>query len=88
MPDTVNVDPLTAVTLPDAMASEASCLRKLLAPEPPLGKLGRVPPPKPDPPLPPPPELEAARGTRRTAPLVARAPSPVQAPPDGSACSR
>jgi hypothetical protein len=43
MPETVTVDPFTAVTLPVATASEANCLRKLLAPDPPVGKPGRVP---------------------------------------------
>lgn len=55
MPDTVSVDPLTAVTLPDAKSRDASCLRKLLAPDPPPGKLGRdpfdSPPAKPPPPV-------------------------------------
>ena len=42
-PDTVSVDPLTPVTLPDAMSRLANALAKLPA-LPPLGKLGRVPP--------------------------------------------
>jgi hypothetical protein len=50
IPDTVTVDPLTPVTLPEAMATLASSLRKLGAPPPP--KLGRVPPSAPAP-LPP-----------------------------------
>lgn len=55
LPVTEIVDPLTVVTLPLAMESEASCDRKLFAPEAPEGKLGRVPlPPSPDP-LPAPP---------------------------------
>ena len=41
MPDTVRVEPLTPVTLPEAMARFAKALRKLEDP-PPL-KLGRVP---------------------------------------------
>jgi hypothetical protein len=43
-PDTVMADPLTPVTLPDAMARFASAFRKLDEPLPPVGKLGRVPP--------------------------------------------
>jgi hypothetical protein len=59
VPEMVIVELCTAVTLPDATESEASCLRKLLEPEPPRGKLGRlplVPPSKPPPgnPRPPP----------------------------------
>ena len=55
MPDTVTVEPLTPVTLPEAMARLARALRKLEDPLPP--KLGRVPPPS----APPPPH----RGHRR-----------------------
>ena len=47
IPDTVTVDPLTPVTLPEAMAMLASALRKLDDPPPP--KLGRVPPSAPAP---------------------------------------
>ena len=43
MPDSVTVDPLTAVTLPEAMEIDANSLRKLLEPDPPEGKLGREP---------------------------------------------
>jgi hypothetical protein len=43
MPDTVMVEPLTDVTLPEATARDANCLRKLLEPLDPPGKLGRVP---------------------------------------------
>jgi len=43
VPEIAIVDPVTAVTFPVATDIEASCLRKLLAPEPPLGKLGRPP---------------------------------------------
>ncbi len=42
-PETVTVEPFTAVTLPVATVSDAKALRKLLEPEPPEGKLGRVP---------------------------------------------
>jgi hypothetical protein len=42
IPDTVTVEPLTPVTLPEAMATLARALRKLDDPLPP--KLGRVPP--------------------------------------------
>jgi hypothetical protein len=67
-PDTVIVEPLTAVTFPDAMSVLANCLRKLFPAEPPPGKLGRDPfdPPsgKPPPPrtrkLPDPPPKGAA----------------------------
>lgn len=66
MPDTVMVDPLTPVTLPEAIAIEANSLRKL----PLLGNEGRLPlllppragkPPPPAPvrnPKPPPPDTE------------------------------
>jgi hypothetical protein len=37
LPETLSVDPLTALTLPVTMDIDANCLRKLLAPEPPLG---------------------------------------------------
>jgi hypothetical protein len=47
MPETVRVVPLTAVTLPDAMSRSANCLAKFPAPDPLLGKLGRVPLPSP-----------------------------------------
>jgi hypothetical protein len=43
MPETVIVDPLTAVTLPDAMSRLASCFRKLFPAAPPPGKV-RGPP--------------------------------------------
>ena len=52
MPDTVRVEPLTPVTLPEAMARFAKALRKLE--EPPPLKLGRVPPSAPPPPPKPP----------------------------------
>jgi len=42
IPETVMVEPLTAVTLPEAMSSDAKALRKLLAPDP-EGNDGRVP---------------------------------------------
>jgi len=75
MPESVTVDPLTPVTLPDATESEANCLRKLLAPAPPPGKLGRVPPPKPAPPRNwEPPDAETPP------PPAPRAPNPVHEP--------
>jgi hypothetical protein len=37
MPETVSVEPLTPVTVPDAMSRLANCLRKFLPPEPPPG---------------------------------------------------
>jgi hypothetical protein len=59
VPEIVTVDPCTVVTLPEATESEASCFLKLLEPEPPPGKLGRLPllgpPPKPPRPGNPPP---------------------------------
>jgi hypothetical protein len=42
-PETVSVEPFTAVTFPEAMSRLANCLAKLPPPVP-LGKLGRVPP--------------------------------------------
>ena len=67
VPETDTVEPLTAVTLPFAKDIDANCLRKLLepGPEPPEGKLGRVPlPPAPLPPpggvKPPPPPPKPA----------------------------
>ena len=42
IPETVNVEPLTAVTLPDAMLKLANCLRKF-PPDPPPGKFFELP---------------------------------------------
>ena len=67
MPDTVRVDPLTPVTLPEAMARSAKALRKLE--EPPPLKLGRVPPSAPPPPPKPPP-------VRKPPPPPGNAPGP------------
>lgn len=68
-PETVIVEPLRAVTLPDAMSREANSLRKLLAPDPPLGKLGRDPLDSPPPGKPPPP--------RNSPPPAGKPPAPV-----------
>jgi hypothetical protein len=78
-PETVRVDPLTLVTLPDEMLREANCLRKLLDPEPP-GKLGRVPPALPPPPRknppPPAPAPPAGKPPEAAPPVEDRAPTP------------
>jgi hypothetical protein len=57
MPEMVSVDPLTAVTLPDAMSKLANCFRKLFPADPPPGNdrappSGKFcgPPPPPEPP--------------------------------------
>jgi hypothetical protein len=58
MPVTVRVVPFTAVTFPEAMSIDPRAFRKLLEPDRPPGKLGRVPPlpplvrKKPPPPVP------------------------------------
>jgi hypothetical protein len=70
IPDTVMVEPLTPVTLPEPMARLARALRKLEDPPPP--KLGRVPPSAPPPPAPPP---------RRKPPPPANPPAPPAAAP-------
>ncbi len=77
-PETVIVEPFRAVTLPDAMSRDASSLRKLLDPEPPLGKFGRDPLDPLGPPLlvkPPPP-----RNSKPPAPPPAGK-EPAPAPP-------
>jgi hypothetical protein len=55
VPEMVTVDPCTAVTLPEAMDMEASCLRKLLEPPGKLGRLPLEPPPSKPPRANPPP---------------------------------
>jgi hypothetical protein len=78
-PEIVTVDPVTAVTLPAATESDASCLRKLLAPEPPSGKRGREPfAPWPEPPTDPFPVRNwNPAGGPLDDPPAARAPGPV-----------
>ncbi len=84
IPDKVTFDPFTAVTLPIATDSEASCVRKLPEP-PPAGKFGRVPlvPPvrKAPPPPPPPREKKPPAGGPPDAPLAV--PAVVHDPLDG-----
>ncbi|HEX4126457.1 MAG TPA: hypothetical protein VHX67_02630 [Acidimicrobiales bacterium] len=86
VPEMLTDVPLTAVTLPDTMDRLASCLRKLLAPEPPPGTLGRVPLPPPSKPPPPPPVLPrkpkppAPPGALPGAPPAMRFPAAVHVP--------
>jgi hypothetical protein len=86
VPEMLTVDPLTAVTFPLAKDRFASCLRKLLAPEPPPGKLGRVPfPPSPElVPAPPPRNWNppAPPGRPPGAPLAPRLPNALHVPLD------
>jgi len=83
IPETVSVEPVTAVTLPEAMSRFAKVLRKLLAPEP-EGKDGRVPPSPPPPrkakPPPPPAPPKPLGGVPLPALPLNRAPPPVQVP--------
>ena len=72
MPDTVTVEPLTPVTLPDAIARLARALRKLDAPPPPPPKLGRVPPSALPPPRAPPAAGAEAESTARPPPRPRR----------------
>ena len=83
IPEMVSVEPVTAVTLPEAMSRFAKALRKLLAPEP-EGKDGRVPPSPPPPrkanPPPPPAPPKPLGGVPLPALPLNRAPPPVQVP--------
>ena len=82
MPDTVMVEPLTLVTLPEAMASEANALRKL--DEPPPLKLGRVPP---SPPAPAPEHHRTAGTAAPRATEAATAGAPTEAAPGCARCT-
>ncbi len=83
IPEMVSVEPLTAVTLPDAMSSDAKVLRKLFAPEP-EGNEGRVPPGPPPSPRakPPPPGLPGKAPGGLPSPPERAPPLAVQDPPE------
>jgi hypothetical protein len=78
IPDTVRVEPLTPVTLPDAIARLANSLRKLDDPLP--LKLGRVPPSGAAPPGPPLPNRKAPPAPAPAPPDALRVPTPVHEP--------
>jgi hypothetical protein len=80
IPDTVTVDPLTPVTLPEAMATLARALRKFDDPLPP--KLGRVPPS----PLPLPAPVRAAPPRKPAPPPGKPPPAPPAAVPVRPPC--
>src|SRR6202034_2518228 len=78
MPETVRVEPLAPVTLPEAMARFAKALRKLE--EPPPLKLGRVPPSAPPPPPPKPPPVRKPPPPPGNAPAPPAPAAPVRLP--------